>query len=93
MAGLVPAIDVMTPYCRYVFLVIPGAHATCCGRVPRHGHRRVDVLSRPPLRLRRGRTKSKTVERYLLAKLPDWQSVLRPAGPFSSKAMLNVLAG
>lgn len=43
------------------------------------------------MRLSRGRTKSKTVERYLLAKLPDWQSVLRLAGPFSSKAMLNVL--
>lgn len=37
------------------------------------------------MRLRRGRTKSKTVERYLLAKRPDWQSVSRPAGPSVQK--------
>lgn len=37
------------------------------------------MLSRPRLRLKRGRTKSKTVEQCLLAKRPDWQPVLTPA--------------
>lgn len=82
MAGLVPAIDVMTARYWYVFLLIPGAHAgTPAAVVPRPGRCRPDMLSRPPLRFKRGRTMSKTVERCLLAKRPDWQPVLTLAGP------------
>lgn len=93
MAGLVPAIDVMTPYCRYVFLVIPGAHAV----TPAAGSPATRPLPTPraepasPAPQARP-DKSKTVERCLLAKRPDWH-LCRGRRSFSSKTMLNDLAG
>lgn len=81
MAGLVPAIDVMTArYCILANSRRPRWY-TCCGCSRDPAIADPDMLSRPPLRLKRGRTKSKTVERCLLAKRPDWQPVLTPAGP------------
>lgn len=72
MAGLVPAIDVMTR------AVLGDSRRPCwynpAAVVPRHGHRRPDMLTRLRLRLKRGPTKNnKDVERHPLAKLPNWQ--------------------
>lgn len=71
MAGLVPAIDVMSR------AVLGNSRRRCwynpAAVVPRHGHRRPDMLTRLRLRLTRGPTKNKDVEQHLLAKLPNWQ--------------------
>lgn len=71
MAGLVPAIDVMMPRRSWSFPA-PVLVQPCCGS-PATRPSPTDMLTRLRLRLKRGPTKNKAVERYLLAKLPNWQ--------------------